>query len=516
MVQQVTIEDYLNTDPTVSSARAKLREAKAALDEATKTLSGAGGASQDVINSLRSAKNAAQTEYDALRRVVRDAESSATLYFKKNYKDISTKTYQKTVEKLEAAKKDARLPGQAEDLQLTIDNLKEAIANPRPYQEPIKKPVKEPKGQTTGQTGGQQGGEAEQPDFVQDINDDIVKSGQYIAALPESGRKVLAEQLNKAYGLKLPVDGKYSPDLKNAYIKSLSDRLIRSLDFGRNISTEEFLVIAEKEGTYKAGAGKPAITTTISPKANATAYINAAFKQVGLNREATAEEIDSLTKVLNDAESRFRTTKSGGVTKDLLGDRTQFIANLIKTGKYRDPNTGKQIKNLTKDVKKAAKIVGGLGKAAETLKADTRSLNVQTLQGTANANGVTLSPQQLQQYAMDIQNGKDIKVIQNQIRALAGLGMPENVKKLLVEGNDLETIYSPYKKTMAAILEINPETITLSDPVLRSAIGPNGEMSLYDYQRQLRKDPRWQYTSNAREDVSTAALQVLRDFGFQG
>jgi hypothetical protein len=33
---------------------------------------------------------------------------------------------------------------------------------------------------------------------------------------------------------------------------------------------------------------------------------------------------------------------------------------------------------------------------------------------------------------------------------------------------------------------------------------------------RLRKDPRWQYTSNAREDVSTAALQVLRDFGFQG
>ena len=42
------------------------------------------------------------------------------------------------------------------------------------------------------------------------------------------------------------------------------------------------------------------------------------------------------------------------------------------------------------------------------------------------------------------------------------------------------------------------------------------EMTLYDFQRALRKDSRWQYTDKARQEVSTAALQVLRDFGFQG
>jgi hypothetical protein len=48
------------------------------------------------------------------------------------------------------------------------------------------------------------------------------------------------------------------------------------------------------------------------------------------------------------------------------------------------------------------------------------------------------------------------------------------------------------------------------------AIGPDKEMSLYDFQRQLRKDTRWQYTDNAREEVSNAAMKVLQDFGFQG
>ncbi len=256
-----------------------------------------------------------------------------------------------------------------------------------------------------------------------------------------------------------------------------------------------------------------AATTTISPRSDATVYINNALKRAGIAREATPEEIDNLTKVLNDAEGRFKTTKVGGVTKDLLGDRTQFITNLITTGKYVDPNTGKTIKGIKEDVKKAAEVLGVLSKSAQTVKADARSLTVQTLQSTANANGITLSPQQLDQYALDIQNGKDIKLIQSQIRNLAGLGMPDNVKKLLAEGTDLDTIYSPYKTAMAAVLELNPASISFTDPVLRSAIGPNGEVPLYDFQKALRKDARWQYTDNAKADVFQGVKEVFGNFG---
>ena len=254
-------------------------------------------------------------------------------------------------------------------------------------------------------------------------------------------------------------------------------------------------------------------TTTISPIADATVYINNAFKRAGINRDATPAEVASLAKVLNDAEGRFKTTKSGGVTKDLLGDRTQFITNLITTGKYVDPNTGKPIKGIKEDIKKAAEVLGTLSKSAQTLKADARSLTVQSLQSTANANGITLSPQQLDQYALDIQNGKDVKVIQSQIRNLAGLGMPDSVKKLLAEGTDLDTIYSPYKQAMAAVLEINPTTISFTDPVLRSAIGPNGEVPLYDFQKALRKDARWQYTDNAKADIFKGVKEVFSNFG---
>jgi hypothetical protein len=69
---------------------------------------------------------------------------------------------------------------------------------------------------------------------------------------------------------------------------------------------------------------------------------------------------------------------------------------------------------------------------------------------------------------------------------------------------------------MASVLELEPDSIKLTDPALTNAFGADRELPLYEFKRSLRKDARWQYTDNAREEVSTAALGILRDFGFQG
>jgi hypothetical protein len=230
-----------------------------------------------------------------------------------------------------------------------------------------------------------------------------------------------------------PIDGIYrAPELTRA-LQQADVEIGFYEDTG--VTFKDRLSALQRLATVKTGGGPGGTvpTTTISSRATATTYINAALKQVGIDRVATPQEIDSLFKVLNDAESRFKTTIKNGVTRNLLGDRTQFIANLITTGKYVDPNTGKSIKGVKEDVKKAAKVIGTLSKSAQTVKADTRSLTVQTLQSTANANGVILNPTQLEQYALEIEGGKDIKIIQSQIRNIAGLGMPDNVKKLLAE-----------------------------------------------------------------------------------
>ena len=175
---------------------------------------------------------------------------------------------------------------------------------------------------------------------------------------------------------------------------------------------------------------------------------------------------------------------------------------------------------------KTTSIVGGktiTGYGGQALK------DFQTLQGIAKANGMTLSQilpgisatttgGDLEEAVLEkIALGElDVNRISQDARMMAAIGQPEFVRNLLNQGYDLDQVYSPYKNTMAQVLELNAEQIDLNDPTLRSAISDKGEVNLYDFQRMLRKDSRWQYTQNARQEVSDITLNVLRDFGFQG
>jgi hypothetical protein len=102
------------------------------------------------------------------------------------------------------------------------------------------------------------------------------------------------------------------------------------------------------------------------------------------------------------------------------------------------------------------------------------------------------------------------------VRKLAAVGQPQFVRDLLGQGINLDEIYSPYRRTMARVLELNEGQIDLMDPTLRMGINEKGDVNLYDYEKALRQDSRWQYTGDARQKVSDSALTVLRNFGFQG
>ena len=154
--------------------------------------------------------------------------------------------------------------------------------------------------------------------------------------------------------------------------------------------------------------------------------------------------------------------------------------------------------------------------------------NYQALQAVAKANGLgikdilpklsVLPGQNLDDVVLQkLATGElDINRLAQDARMIAAQGSPDYVKNLLQQGYDLEQIYAPYKNVMAQILELNPDEIELNDNTLRSAIGQDREMNIYDFKKALRKDSRWQYTENAREEVSNSVLGVLRDFGFQG
>lgn len=269
----------------------------------------------------------------------------------------------------------------------------------------------------------------------------------------------------------------------------------------------EFIAAPSVPNLFSAsGSGAAEPYGTISNPLDAQATIERVFSNSGLNREPSKSEVTALTKILNDAERKnLRLTKNGITTGGFNPD--QFIENIIKTGTYTDPKTKKPI---TKG------FITKINEEFKTKKQDVSNINAQDLMETARNNGITLSQSQLDAYTKSIQNGTKPEVIKNQIRSTAALGLPDNVKKLMAEGTDLATIYAPYKETMASVLEIEPTAINLNDQTLRNAIGPNGEMPIYDFQRALRKDARWQYTNNARKEVSDSVSKVLQDFGFMG
>lgn len=177
-------------------------------------------------------------------------------------------------------------------------------------------------------------------------------------------------------------------------------------------------------------------------------------------------------------------------------------------------------------ISKTTSIVGGqnvTGYSGQALK------DYQTLQSIAKANGLSLKDilpgisatttgGDLEEAVLEkLALGElDINRISQDARTLAAVGQPEYVRNLLNQGYDLEQVYAPYRTRMASVLELDQNQIDLNDPALRSAINDKGETNLYDFTKMLRKDARWQYTQNAREEVSNSVLGTLRDFGFQG
>ena len=144
------------------------------------------------------------------------------------------------------------------------------------------------------------------------------------------------------------------------------------------------------------------------------------------------------------------------------------------------------------------------------------------LKNFAGNNGIRLSDEAATTYANQIV-GEAVSedTVLSTIRESAATAFPSLAEKIK-NGINLKTLADPYIQSMSDILEVPASSVDLFDPHIRSALsytmkdGAVGTKSIYDFERELRKDPRWQYTEKARKEVSGATMQVLRDFGLQG
>lgn len=166
------------------------------------------------------------------------------------------------------------------------------------------------------------------------------------------------------------------------------------------------------------------------------------------------------------------------------------------------------------------------GKTVEGFTGEAGS-NVEALNKVALANGLTLDSV-FDQVALDevlsgINAGEDINTYAKMIRDAAKVAwnVSDNVAKLMDQGVSLDSIYGTYKRAYADTLELDPNTVTLKDLASMGVIGQPSKDSqapqnLYDFQKALRKDDRWQYTQQANQEVASATQKILQDFGFMG
>jgi hypothetical protein len=304
----------------------------------------------------------------------------------------------------------------------------------------------------------------------------------------------------------------YDPELKQLLIDAVGDPATAKDDmdadeFARRLGASDWSI--RNASTYaKRDAERRQYTETLDKYNQQLELADTQEKKDAiLSKIGQLNTTSSYARGLASAKAFIEATASG-LTGTMDPKRLDaFVKRMYDSANDKDPNIINRELAALISYKPGSTLGGAVG-------ADLTSLRA-----TARANGFDLDTtfkDQINTWLQRLAVGESVGTFQNVIRSQAKLGLPDKVANLLDQGLDLSNIFAPYRNVMASVLEVAPDSINLNDATLRSAIGPEKEMSIYDFQRTLRKDARWQYTDNARQEASDSVLKVLRDFGFQG
>ena len=140
----------------------------------------------------------------------------------------------------------------------------------------------------------------------------------------------------------------------------------------------------------------------------------------------------------------------------------------------------------------------------------------------SEANGLSLTGSSISSYVADIAQGKiDLDDVKSSLRDTYMAGSYPAWKDQIGIGQDIADIAAPYKQHMANLLELDVNTINLTDETLLKGLqgvdanGKPGVVPLYDFDRMIRKDPRWDKTENALKTYTDAGANILQMFGLR-
>ena len=284
------------------------------------------------------------------------------------------------------------------------------------------------------------------------------------------------------------------------------------------IATDENL----KKEFAKVKTQAPAITDLEANKKIYDDLVEAAKGDIGKINEAKQNTAYGRALSEYTAEVNDQILKSGATTDPAKA--ADIAKYLLDRGLSLDSESAKSYIEAQLEFGKGKKTIAG--KTVEGYTGAAGS-NVESLNRVALANGLTLDQVfddvALNEILSAVNAGEDIDTYARMIRDAAKVAwnVPDNVAKLMDQGVSLDSIYGTYKRAYADTLELDPNTVTLKDLASMGVIGQPSKDSqapqnLYDFQKTLRKDNRWQYTQQANQEVASATQKILQDFGFMG
>ncbi len=245
------------------------------------------------------------------------------------------------------------------------------------------------------------------------------------------------------------------------------------------------------------GAGKTSKTTydmVQTTRQDAADEANQFFMQY-FGRGATKQEHDEYYKLLRDAEQkavRYTTTTAEGnqVTKGQLlteTDRTLIMGKVA----------GNALKGTDIDT-----VMKGGAQASQ---------NVDFILEIANQYGVRISRQQAMNYvANNLRTGQDLNSTKQKIVEIAKSNY-KGIADKISDNVSVKELAGNYLWQKAQTLELNEEGMDVFDGDIQDAV--NGNMTMTDFKKKLRQNPKWAQTKNAKEEAANYATDILKSFG---
>lgn len=111
--------------------------------------------------------------------------------------------------------------------------------------------------------------------------------------------------------------------------------------------------------------------------------------------------------------------------------------------------------------------------------------------------------------------------IDNELQKQA-MSMFPGLTNQLSQGRTLKEAADPWLTAISGVWEVDPSTLDLNNPFVQRALNYTDEkgnvttMNLYDTKKMARRSPNSDFTSWAKEEKTSIANTILRDFGFLG